>query len=408
VVRTAAALNQRYGDDAGEYLAASIAYYAFLSFFPLLLLGLSVVGFALAASPGLRGEIEVGLTRSVPGLEALVGRNLDALRDGRAAAGVIGVAGLLWTGTGVVGAGRNAVRRIFRQGQPAGGFRRRVWLVGVTAGLGLLGLVATGLATAAATVEAEGAVGVVLRVLVALVSFGLDIVLFLVAYRVLMRSPATWSDLLPGAVFAAIGWGILKLIGAWYASRTVASSQSVYGTFAATVGVLVVLYLAARLFVYGAELNAVLIEQKGGGPMGTPPGNGSPRRDADPRDLSTVQLVGRVAGDVGTLVRKEIELARQEITEGIAARVKGAAAFAGAGIMGLFVLWFLGAAGAAALALVMPVWAALLVVAGVFVLLAGAAALFGRARMRRPSLAPEEAKRTIKEDVQWAKAQLRR
>jgi hypothetical protein len=48
------------------------------------------------------------------------------------------------------------------------------------------------------------------------------------------------------------------------------------------------------------------------------------------------------------------------------------------------------------------------VVAGVFILLAAAAAVFGRARMRRPSLAPEQAKRTIKEDVEWARAQLRR
>jgi membrane protein len=408
VVRTARALSERYSADAGGYLAASIAYYAFLSFFPLLLLSMSVVGFALAHSSGLRAEIEVGLTRSVPGLETLVGRNLDALRDARAAAGVVGLAGLLWTGTGVVGAGRNAVRRVFGQGPPPGGLRQRAWLVGMTAGLGLLGLVATGLATAAATMEAGGVAGVVLRVLALLMAFGLDVALFLVAYRVLMRARAAWADLAPGAVFAAIGWGILKLLGAWYAARTVAGSESVYGTFAATVGVLVVLYLAARLFVYGAELNAVLMERKGGGPMGTAGGNGSPGRDADPRDLSTVQLVGRVAGDVGTLVKKEVELARQEITEGIAARLKGAAAFAGAGVMGLFVLGFLGAAAAAALSLVMPLWGALLVVAGVFLLLAGAAALFGRARMRRPPMGPVETKRTIKEDVQWAKAQLRR
>jgi putative superfamily III holin-X len=183
----------------------------------------------------------------------------------------------------------------------------------------------------------------------------------------------------------------------------------VYGTFAATVGVLVLLYVAARVFVYGAELNAVLLERRGGGPMETTGNGGTADRPAvDPRDLSTVQLVGRVAGDVGTLIRKEVELARQEITEGITARVKGAAAFAGSAVMGLFLLGFLAAAGAAALSLVMPSWAALLIVAGVFMLLALVAALFGRARMRSPSIAPERARENIKEDVEWAKAQLRR
>jgi membrane protein len=409
VVRTATALNERYGDDAGGYLAASIAYYGFLSLFPLLLLGLSVVGFVLAASPGVRGEIEEAITRSVPGVEALVGKNLGALREGRAAAGLIGVAGLLWTGTGVVGAGRNAVRIVFREGPPLGGLARKAWLVAVTAAMGLLGLAATGLATVAGGFDAGGAAGVALRVGGVLMALGLDLGLFWVAYWALLRFRPPWRDLLPGALFVAVGWTLLKLLGAWYATKTVEGSESVYGAFAATVGVLVILYLAARMFVYGAELNAVLIEEKGGGPMGTARGNGgSAGRDTDPRDLSTVQLVGRVAGDVGSLVKKEVELARQEITEGVTARLKGAAAFAGAAVLGLVVVGFLGAAGATALALVIPLWAALLVVAGVFILLAAAAAVFGRARMRRPSLAPEQAKRTIKEDVEWARAQLRR
>lgn len=94
--------------------------------------------------------------------------------------------------------------------------------------------------------------------------------------------------------------------------------------------------------------------------MRTDRGNG--RRGVDPRELSTAELMGRMAGDVGTLVRKEVELARR---------------------------------------------AALLIVAGVFLPLAAASAVFGRARLKQP-VAPEQAKRTIREDVEWAKAQLRR
>ncbi len=406
MVRRGRAVSDRYGDDGGGYLAASIAYYGFLSFFPLILLGLAIVGFFLAANPALRAEVEAGLTRSVPGVDALVGRNLRAVQDARVAAGVIGLVGLLWSGTGVVGAGRNAVRIVFREGSPRGGLGRSAWRVAVTAGLGILALVATALGAIAASIETEGFLGAALRVLVVLLVFGLDFVLFFGAYRTLRRDPTSWPDLVPGAIFAAIGWTALKLLGTWYASWTVRNSESVYGTFAATVGVLVILYLTARLFVYGAELNAVLIEERGGIGMGNDRGNGG-RPATDPRELSTTRLVGRVAGDVGTLVKKEAELARQEITEGISAKMKGAAAFAAAAALGLFVLGFLGAAGAAALALVMPTWAALLIVAGGFVLLAGGAALFGMAHMKRP-VAPEQAKRTIKEDVEWARAQLRR
>jgi hypothetical protein len=47
-------------------------------------------------------------------------------------------------------------------------------------------------------------------------------------------------------------------------------------------------------------------------------------------------------------------------------------------------------------------------VAGVFLLLAALAAAFGISRIKRPPLKPEKTKQTIKEDVEWAKAQLRR
>jgi hypothetical protein len=125
-------------------------------------------------------------------------------------------------------------------------------------------------------------------------------------------------------------------------------------------------------------------------------------------DQSTLQLLRSISGDTVTLVRKEVELARQEIVEALVARAKGAAALAAAGVMGLFILAFLGLAAAAALDNVVRPWASRLIVAGGFLLVAGGASIFGIGRMKRPSMAPEETRRTVKEDVEWARAQLKR
>jgi YihY family inner membrane protein len=401
-------MSERYAEDGGGYLAAAIAFYGFLSLLPLILLALSVIGFVLAARPELQAEMQDAVAASIPGIRSLVGRNLARIAEVRAGSGVIGLVGLLWTGSAVVGAGRNTVRRVFREGPPAGGFADRAWILGVTVGLGSLALLGTGLAAVAVSLDAEGPLGVVLRVGGPLVAFGLDLGLFLLTYRVLARGGSSFRRLLPGALFAAIGWTLLKLVGTWYATTTVERSGSVYGPFAATVGVLLILYLAARLFVYGAELNAVLIEEKGGGPMAGPNGEAGGRAAGSPADVSTVRLVGQVAGDVGTLVKKEVQLARQEMMEAIAARVKAVAAFVVIGVIGLFIVWFLGASGAAALAQVFPLWLALLMVAGVFLLLAALVAALGISRIKKPPLKPEKTKQTIKEDVEWAKAQLRR
>jgi membrane protein len=404
VVRTATSVNQRYAEDAGGHLSASIAYYGFLSLFPLALLALSIVGFALNGDPGFRKELEQRVLDAVPGLQTLVGRNLDAVAGASGSIGLIGLAGVLWTGTGVVAASRNAVRQVFRQGPPPGGFADKARLVALTVGLGLVALAATGLATVAAAIDSEGPLGLLLRMLGAIVAFALDLVLFLVTYRVLLRRRLSWRRLVPGAVFAAGGWWVLKLVGTWYATSTVERSETVYGPFAATVGVLVLLYLAARVFLYGAELNAVLLEEGGGGPMN----DGERNPHVEPRDVSTVRLVGQVAGDVGALVKKEVQLARQEVTEAIAARVKAVAAFGAVAILALFVVGFLGAALAAGLAEIMATWIALLIVAGIFVALAVLAGVIGVVRLKRPPLKPERTKETIKEDMEWARAQLRR
>jgi hypothetical protein len=127
-----------------------------------------------------------------------------------------------------------------------------------------------------------------------------------------------------------------------------------------------------------------------------------------PEQQSTIGLVRSIATDTSTLVRKEVELAKQEVTAAVMSRVVGAAAFGVGAVFGLLLLIFLGLAAAEALDLVFAPWLSRLIVAGVFLLLASVAALIGMEKMKRPSLAPEETKRTVKEDVEWAKAQLKR
>jgi len=130
--------------------------------------------------------------------------------------------------------------------------------------------------------------------------------------------------------------------------------------------------------------------------------------NGEEKKQSTMELVRGIATDTGTLVRKEIQLAREEITDAVLARVKAAIALGVAGVLMLMAMLFGAYAGAAGLANVMPVWAAMLVIAGALIFVAGVAALFGKLRMKGPPLAPEETQRTIKEDVEWARGQLKR
>ena len=107
-----------------------------------------------------------------------------------------------------------------------------------------------------------------------------------------------------------------------------------------------------------------------------------------------------------TLLKKQVELVKIEMTEAVSVRAKGAGMMAGAAVMALYALGFLAAAGAVALALVLPAWAANLIVAAVFVAIAGALALIGRNAIKNAPTAPEQTQETLKEDARWARQQI--
>jgi len=138
------------------------------------------------------------------------------------------------------------------------------------------------------------------------------------------------------------------------------------------------------------------------------PGASDAEPGTGPAQRSTFNLVTSIADDVKHLVTKEVELARQEIVEALIARAKAAAALGVAAFVALLGLIFGMLTVVAALDNVLPPWASRLIVTGALFLIAGAAALFGVARMRKPGLVPEQTKRTLKEGEEWARAQLRR
>jgi len=137
----------------------------------------------------------------------------------------------------------------------------------------------------------------------------------------------------------------------------------------------------------------------GAGPPGSP--QFRPRRPLG-------AVIASAVDGARTLVRKQVELVRIEITEAVSVRAWGAGMMAVAAVLGLFALGFAAASGSAALDLVLPAWAAHLIVSAVLAAIAGALVLAGRRAMRTAPTTPERTKETLKEDARWARQQLAR
>jgi uncharacterized membrane protein YqjE len=122
---------------------------------------------------------------------------------------------------------------------------------------------------------------------------------------------------------------------------------------------------------------------------------------------SAGQLVKEVTEDLSTLLRKEIDLAKNELGSAIAAKAKGAAIIAIAGVLGLFALIFLLLAIRDGFDAFLWTWLSDLITAAILLLIGGVAALVAKRKLTTP-INPELTKKTIKDDVEWAKTVGRR
>jgi membrane protein len=253
---TPLAVHQRVGDVGGGPLASSIALAGFLSLFPLLLVAIAVVGFLSAGDTDFAADVveQLGLTG------AAADQVLDVLHnaeDSRRAASVIGFAGLLWGGLGVVGTLEQALNATWQvTGRP--GWQAKLVDLAWLAGAGVLFFTSMALGPAAASLPGPAVVPTVLLGLV------LDVVLFLWMFRTLTSVSVPWSDHLPGAIVGGIGLEVLKLVGGVYVPRAVSSASALYGSLGVVFAILAWLALSARLVVYASAVNVVRHEQRHG------------------------------------------------------------------------------------------------------------------------------------------------
>jgi uncharacterized membrane protein YqjE len=129
----------------------------------------------------------------------------------------------------------------------------------------------------------------------------------------------------------------------------------------------------------------------------------------DQYDRSVGELVHLLTAQVSTLVRKEVELAKAELSQKGKVIGIGGGMIGAAGLVAVLGLGALTAAAILALSqLIDEGWAAALIVGAAYLAAAGALALVGRRRIQEAApLVPEQASESVKEDVEWIKTRAR-
>jgi membrane protein len=249
------AVVKKLSDEGGGQLAGLVAYYAFCSLFPLLLVVVSILGLLIHGDQSLQQQILKSSLASFPVIGDQIRKDVQSLSVGGVPL-VIGVLGALLAGLGATRATQTAQDRLWgvTPDERNSWFRTRARGVALLAVIGALNIATTvldGLIVAGSPTGALETLGALIG------SIALDFGLFTAVFVLMTSYPARVREIVPGAIFATVAWELLQHLGGFLVVHELRHLSATYGLFALVLGTLAWLHLGAQAMLYGVALNVV-------------------------------------------------------------------------------------------------------------------------------------------------------
>jgi membrane protein len=247
------AVLKKFGDDQGGSLAALVAYFAFFSLFPLLLVFTTILGFVLRHNPSAQQAVESSVLHQLPIIGSQI--QLHSLK-GSVSALIVGLATSLLAGLGVTNAAQNALDRVwaipFKERPDF--LQSRLRGLGLLAFLGLLFIIST----AASGIVSGGFGGLGDLIAGYVIALAVNFTLFFAAFRLMTASAIPSRDLRIGVLVGGLVWTILQALGGYFIGHVLNKESDAGKTFGLVIALLVWLHLGAQVLIYSAEINVVV------------------------------------------------------------------------------------------------------------------------------------------------------
>ena len=247
---------KKFGDDQAGNLAMLVAWFAFVSIFPLMLVLVTVLDIVLKNNPDLQHRLLNSALSQYPLLGQQLGHISRINQSGLPLA--IGLVGTFLGALGVASAMQNALNTAWeipysrRPGFPWSWLRSMGQITVI--GLGLIGTTVLSTLVGGAGHKLSSFAATVVTLLVSLV---LNIGVFWLAFRLGTASEVRSRPLWLAAVISGIIWQILQAVAGFFISHQLAHASPVYGTFAIVIGLIAWLYLQAQLTLYAVQVSVV-------------------------------------------------------------------------------------------------------------------------------------------------------
>jgi YihY family inner membrane protein len=246
---------KKYGDDNGGVLVSNLAYSAFVSMFPLLLVLVTILGLIASVDPSFKADALNAVAGQVPLIGQTLTRNVHQLKRASVIGLIVGVLSLIWGSAGLAQSGLFTMGQVWNLPGPARpGYVQRLGRAGLFLCLLGGGVIVT---TLLASLNTYGHNAFVFVVLAEMLAAAVNVGMYIGAFRVLTPKGVPVRKLVPGAITGGILWTVLQVLGTYLVHHYL-HSDSVYGVFATVLGLIAWIYLAVEITVYSAEINVVL------------------------------------------------------------------------------------------------------------------------------------------------------
>ncbi len=255
VLAVAVATLKKFSDDQAGNLAALIAYYAFASLFPLLLVTYSILNIISRNNAKLGSRLTKAL-HQYPVIGTHLGGTASHGLNKTGLALIIGILLTLYGARGIANAIQNAMNSAW--GVPR--YQRPKFPWSLLRSFGLIAVLGPGVIATIALSSLAGGTGhlpgALARLAAVTASLVLNVGLFWLGFRIATSKQIATRDLRLSAILAAVVWQLLQLLGGYFVGHQL-KTNSAYGTFAIVLGLLAWFYLQAQLTLYLTELNVV-------------------------------------------------------------------------------------------------------------------------------------------------------
>jgi YihY family inner membrane protein len=255
-----------YSKARAPQAAASMAYYAFFSLFPLLLVFIAVGSFFLA-SDQIYAKIMELIGDAFPVSQQLIYDTLQRVISGRGPMGLIGLLGLLWAASGVFTTLTHNINLAHTHARKRNFIQARLYGLGMIVTL-VMFFVLSFVFDATTRVLASWRIPLLPDISIYetrlwawisnyipwLLTFGL----FIILYRWAPTVRAAWQAIFWAAAVAATGWRLATDLFAWYLVKGLVRYELVYGSLGTVVALLFLIYVIGLVVLFGAHLCAAI------------------------------------------------------------------------------------------------------------------------------------------------------